>query len=75
MVTDVITWRMDHGVTTMINVKEMADRLLIRLAMLSASWLSFMGLFDMVDLMSKGKAENSAFLFFIFNLCDWKLVP
>ena len=71
MVTDVITWRMDHGVTTMINVKEMADRLLIRLAVLSASWLSLMGLFEMVVPMSKGRAEKSAFLFFIFSLSDW----
>ena len=37
MVTDVITWRMDHGVTTMMNVKEMADRLLMRLSLLSSS--------------------------------------
>ena len=37
MVTDVITWRMDQGVTTMMNVKEMADRLLIRLSLLSSS--------------------------------------
>ena len=49
MVTDVITWRMDQGVTTMINVKEMADRLLIRLAVLSASWLSLVGLLAKVD--------------------------
>ena len=39
MVTEVITWRMDQGVTMMMKVKEMADRHLTRLAILSASWL------------------------------------
>ena len=58
MVTEVITWRMDQGVTTMMKVKEIADRLLIRLAVFSASWLSFMGLFAMVDQMSEGRAEK-----------------
>ena len=43
LVTDVITWRMDQGVTRMMKEREMAERLLTKLAIFSASLLSCMG--------------------------------
>ena len=71
MVTEVITCRMDQGVTMMMKVREMAERHLTRLAMLSASSLSCTGLLATADLISVGRADQSAFLFFIFSFCEW----
>ena len=44
MVTEVITWRMAQGVTMMMKVSETAERDLTRLARVSASSVSLMGL-------------------------------
>ena len=71
MVTDVITCRIDQGVTRMMNDMEMAERLLTKLDTFSASSLSLTGWLAREDPIIKGRAENSAFLFFIFSFCEW----
>ena len=71
MVTEVITWRMDQGVTRMMKEREMAERLLTKLAITSASMLSCMGRLATFDAISIGRAETSALLFFILSFCEW----
>jgi hypothetical protein len=71
MVTEVITWRIDQGVTRMMKEREMAERLLTRLARLSASIQSFMGRLATTDPIIVGRAEKSALLFFILSFCEW----
>ena len=44
MVTEVMTWRMDQGVTMMMKVRDTAESDLTRLARVSASSESLMGL-------------------------------
>ena len=71
LVTEVITWRMDQGVTRMMKEREMAERLLTKLAILSASSPSFMGRLATADPIIIGRAETSALLFFILSFCEW----
>ena len=69
MVTEVITWRMAQGVTMMMKVKEMAERDLTRLAMVSASTLSLTGL-AAADPSNMGRAVQRACL-----IQETKLLP
>ena len=62
MVTEVITWRMDQGVTMMMKVRETAERDLTKLAFISAFTVSLMGLLAACVPSSTGKAAHSAVL-------------
>ena len=62
---------MDHGVTTMMKVREMAERHLTKVAVLSALGQTLTDLFMMVDPITTGMAENRALLFLSLSFCDW----
>jgi hypothetical protein len=55
---------MDQGVTRMMKEREMAERLLTKLARLSAFILSCMGCLATTDPIIIGRAETSALLYF-----------
>ena len=62
MVTEVMTWRMAQGVTMMMKVRDTADRDLTRLASVSASTVSLMGLLAAWEPSSIGRAVQRAVL-------------
>ena len=71
IVTDVMTCRMDQGVTTMMKEREMAERDLTRFSSFTASALNWIGLLATDEPINMGIAEQRAFLLLSFNFFDW----